>query len=278
MERQRREATADALAHSREGEGSPFVFLHGLGASRAQARTAVAGIRDVERFTIDAPAHGDSASSPVPLNFGSFARAVVDLLDTLDVGTAILGGISMGAGISLRIARDFPDRVSALVLVRPAWTDRPARPHLDIVADIGEWVEVSGADGARDRLRSDDRYQRMVGHEPLAAASVANAIESVAATGRPEVLQAMVESSPVDDLRELAELHHPTLVVSSERDRLHPVPVAEAVAAALPNATLVTGPPRYLEPTAHQEFLTHAINSFVSLEHRRPARATGDRP
>lgn len=276
MDRQRRGEANDSLASSREGEGHPLVFLHGLGASRAQAQAAVAAVEGVESLTIDAPAHGGSAASIVPLNFGAFAHAVVDLLDGFDIGTAIFGGISMGAGISLRIARDFPDRVSALVLVRPAWTNQAARPHLDIVADIGEWVTSHGVGVARKLLSFDERYQLMVECEPLAAASVANAIDGVAKTGRPEVLSAMVDSSPVDDLCELADVGQPAMVISTEHDRLHPVPIAEAVAAALPNATSLLAPPRYLEPEAHQDFLTHAINSFISAEHSQEVRTTGD--
>lgn len=251
------------------------MFLHGLGASRAQAQAAVAAVEGVESLTIDAPAHGGSAASTVPLNFGAFANAVIDVLDRFDIDTAIFGGISMGAGISLRIARDFPDRVSALVLVRPAWTDRPARPHLDIVADIGAWVTSHGVGGARKLLSLDERHQLMVECEPLAAASVANAIDGVARTGRPDVLSAMVDSSPVDDMGELADVGQPTIVISTEHDRLHPVPIAEAVAAALPNATSLLAPPRYLEPEAHQGFLTHAFNSFISAGHGQEVRTTG---
>lgn len=265
----------DSLASSREGHGQPFVFLHGLGASRAQALSAVAGLDGVECLAIDAPAHGDSAASSVPLSFGAFAQTVVDLLDEFGIGRAVIGGISMGAGISLRIARDFPDRVSALVLVRPAWTDRAGRPHLDIIADIGDWVSDRGADEARVLLAQDERYLRMVECEPLAAASVANAIDSVTKTGRSDVLAAMVDSSPVDDLSELAHITQPAVVISTEHDRLHPVPIAEAVAAALPNATSLMAPPRYLEPDAHQRFLTSAINSFLSSDHSRQVRTTG---
>jgi len=275
MERQRGEFD-DSLASTREGEGPPLVFLHGLGASRAQAQGVVAAVDGAERITIDAPAHGGSAASTAPLNFGAFARAVVEFLDDLEIGSATVGGISMGAGVSLRLARDFPERVSELVLVRPAWTDRPARPHLDLVAEIGEWITSHGVERARELLTADERYQLLFEAEPLAASSVANTIAGVAHTGRPDVLSAMVDSSPVGDLGELADVRQPTLVISTECDRLHPVPIADTIAAALPNATLLLAPPRYLEPEAHQRFLTRALNSFLSATRRREVRTTGD--
>lgn len=222
MERQQGEFD-DSLASTHEGEGPPLVFLHGLGASREQAQGIVAAVDGAERITIDAPAHGGSATSTVALNFGAFARAVVELLDDLEIGRATVGGISMGAGISLRLARDFPERVSELVLVRPAWTDRPARPHLDLVAEIGEWITSHGVERARELLTADERDQLLVECEPLAASSV-----------------------------------------------------ADTIAAALPNATSLLAPPRYLEPEAHQEFLTRALNSFISASRRRAVRTTGD--
>lgn len=243
----------------------------------AQARATIADVRNVERVTIDAPAHGASADSTVPLNFGDFAEAVLHHLDELDIDTAILGGISMGAGIALRIACDFPDRVTALVLVRPAWTDRPGRPHLDIVSDIGTWITEASVEVARSRLEADHRYQAMSANEPLAATSVARAIGGVAESGRPDVLTQMVDSRPVHDLALLANVHQPALVVSTERDELHPPSIAREIAAMLPNSTLAVAPPRYAEPVAHQEFLTKAINSFIDSDRDKKTESTEDR-
>ena len=252
------------LAFTRKGSGPPVVFLHGLGASQAQSQATLADVPGIELITIDAPAHGGSASSTVPLDFGSFASAIAGLLDELDVGPAIIGGISMGSGIALRIAVDFPDQVTGLVLVRPAWTDKPGRPHLNIVADVGAWISADGIEATRARLEADDRYQQMMATSPLLAGSVAAAIDARAVAGHPEVLMAMVDSHPVDALSDLAAVAQRALLISNESDPLHPTEVADEIATALPNAELKVAPPRYLEAEAHQDFLTTTINTFIA--------------
>jgi len=259
---------ARTLAYTREGAGVPLVFLHGLGAARGQAQAAIADVRGIERITIDAPAHGESAGSPVALNFRSFAYAVLQLLDALGIEQAILGGISMGSGIALRIAVEAPERVRSLVLSRPAWIDEPGRPHLDLVSDLGYWITAGGLKAARQRLVSDPRHQQIARVAPLAGASVVKTIDAVAATGRPDVLSAMVDSWPVDDLTELRSFIKPALVISTEHDPLHPKHIADRLASALPNASTLVAPPRYLEPDRHQAAVTTAIDSFVAQHHR----------
>ena len=252
------------LAFTRSGEGQPLVFLHGLTSSQTRAQAATSGVQNVERITIDAPGHGASKDSANSCDFGSFAKAIANLLaNTLGVERAIFGGISMGSGIALRIALDYPELVSGLILVRPAWVDAPGRPHLDLIADIGHWIETDGPDAARFLLSEDERYATMREHNGAAAASVAGVIDSVTATGRPDVLPAMVESQPMGTMAELAAIEQPALVISTEHDYLHPVYIAESWAQALPNAELVGSPPRYLAPVAHQTFLTAAMNAFI---------------
>ena len=224
----------------------------------------VADVVGAERIAIDAPAHGDSAESPIEHSFGAFAAAVVELLAELDIGPAIFGGISMGAGISLRIARDYPDLVTGLILVRPAWIDQPGRPHLDLVADVGGWIADVGPHAASQLLFNDTRYQAMVEVAPASAASVGRAIDGVALTGRPDVLVAMVDSQPIDSMSDCADISQPAVVVKTEADPLHPTAIAAQIADALPQATLIGSPPRYLDAVGHQECLTAAINSFLA--------------
>lgn len=251
------------LAYTRNGIGRPVVFLHGLGASQAQAQSTIGDVTGIELITIDAPGHGDSADSTVALDFGSFARAVIEVLDHLKIESATFGGISMGAGISLRIAKDFPERVDALVLVRPAWIDKPGRPNLDIVADLGHWIESFGIEAARERLLDDDRFRRMDAAAPLSAASVANAIDGVATTGRPDVLRTLVDSRPLTSINDLRKIAQPSVVIYNDVDPLHPPLIAKEIANGLANAALLLAPPRYIDPEAHQHFITVAVNSFL---------------
>ncbi len=57
--------------------------------------------------------------------FDVFADDLIALADQLGLDRFVVGGISLGAGTALNLAIRYPERVSALVLCRPAWLDRP---------------------------------------------------------------------------------------------------------------------------------------------------------
>ena len=93
--------------HYREaGTGTCFVFQHGLGGDVAQPLGLFAPPPGVRVLALDCRGHG--ATRPLGdsalLGFASFAADVVALLDHLGVERAIVGGISMGAGVALRLA------------------------------------------------------------------------------------------------------------------------------------------------------------------------------
>ena len=252
------------LRYQRHGDGPPLVFLHGLGAQRTQAEDVSAAVRGWEQITIDLPGHGDSAHIRAENTFAASAAAVLELLESLEVHRFAIGGISMGAGIALRVALDAPDRVMGLILVRPAWTDRPGRPHIDLVADIGQWARIHGLAGAQVFLHSDPRFQAISRRHPLAAASISSAMRRLCENERWDVFEDFVDAHPIESLDELALITQPTLVVSTEMDDLHPTEIARTLSQALPNATLVSSPPRYEEPEAHQIFLSATITDFLS--------------
>ena len=113
------------------GAGIPFVFQHGLGGSTDQAADLFPPMETTRLISLDCRNHGRTqpSCSGGQLGFAIFARDVQALLDHLQIDGAYFGGISMGAGVSVRIALDNPDRVYGLLLVRPAWLDGPMPAH-----------------------------------------------------------------------------------------------------------------------------------------------------
>src|SRR5262249_57034897 len=85
----------------------------------------------IRLLCLDARGHGQTQplGDPSALTFDVFADDLVALLDCLGIGQAIIGGISMGAGVALNIAVRYPERVAGLVLSRPAWLDGPMPPE-----------------------------------------------------------------------------------------------------------------------------------------------------
>ena len=104
------------------GNGTPVVFIHGIGASLYSWRHQLPAIRSAGYRVVafdnrgfgfsEQPAHGYSNAD--------YARLVVALLDSLGIASAVLVGHSMGGAIAAEVALRYPDRVRGLVLMDAA--------------------------------------------------------------------------------------------------------------------------------------------------------------
>jgi pimeloyl-ACP methyl ester carboxylesterase len=102
------------LAYRDTGTGDPLVLLHGgfLDHHMWHAQTAAfAGHCRV--IALDARGHGASANASRPFRHTDDVAA---LLRHLDLGPAVLVGLSMGGGTAVDTALEYPDMVRALVV------------------------------------------------------------------------------------------------------------------------------------------------------------------
>lgn len=250
-----------AIRYDCYGRGAPLLFMHGLAADRHQALATLAGLSGHRIIVVDMPGHGESAGSGC--GFTYYADIALALMAHLSIDTVCLGGISMGAGIALCASQRAPQRVSGLLLVRPAWLAEPASPHLDIIARIGRWL-ARGPEYARCRLESDPEFIRIVANNPGAASSIHGALTRAQAVSSARILPAMVADRPINTIDILATLPHPALVIGNEDDPLHPVALARTLATLLPGARYHQVPSRYLAPKAHSQALLTQIQAFLA--------------
>lgn len=250
------------IAFERAGTGLPLVFVHGLGASHKQSLEAVAGLKGIDLICPDMPGHGDTP--PTDYSFAHFSKLVLGLLDELGIERAVVGGISMGSGIALRMALEAPDRVEALALVRPAWVNSPALPQLALVGRVGRWQLNQFAE-APALLEDDGDFRRISRINPAAAESIRGLFRRPGRSPCAAVLDHMVHDRPFNRMRDLEAIACHAIVFASEADPLHPVGVAESLFAALPNATYRLLPPRYLAPGDHFAALTADLTQFLKV-------------
>ena len=112
------------------GTGPAVIALHGLGATKGSFLPTVAALSDRFRvIAVDLPGFGDS-SKPIGASYDApfFARAVVELLDELELDRAHLIGNSLGGRIALEVALAHPDRVQRIALLAPSLAWLRARP------------------------------------------------------------------------------------------------------------------------------------------------------
>src|SRR5262245_6113005 len=126
-------ALAGATLHY-ETRGRPdrpaIVLLHGLGSSSAdwvfQLPALEAGYHVLAP---DLRGHGRSSRPPGPLTIAAMARDVAALLDTLEIPSTHVAGLSLGGCVGLALALDDPARVRSLTLVNAFAHLAPAGPR-----------------------------------------------------------------------------------------------------------------------------------------------------
>jgi pimeloyl-ACP methyl ester carboxylesterase len=112
-----------------DGDGPIVVLAHGFGGSARNFGPQMRALKDAYRVVrYDARGHGRSAapSDPGAYTPAAFVDDMRRVCDQVGTGRVVVGGLSMGAGIALRFALAYPDRVRALVLCAfPAGADDP---------------------------------------------------------------------------------------------------------------------------------------------------------
>lgn len=237
------------LAVDESGAGPAVVLLHGLTATR---RYVVMGSRALERgghrvIAYDARGHGSSSPAPVPgdYTYEDLGLDLVGVLDQLAVDWAVLAGASMGAHTALWLALREPERVAGVVVITPGYDpatqDDPRRiERWDALADGLERGGVEGFIAAYGTPNVPDRWKETVVNVIRQRMSLHRHPEAVA-----QALRVVPRSRPFGELGELESIEVPVTVVASadEPDPGHPQALAEAYAAAIPGARLVTDEP-----------------------------------
>ena len=107
------------LATWDSGEGTPLLFIHGVGTSGALWQSDLAELAgDCRVIVYDRRGYG--ASSESPGDWEAHREDAAALLDTLGAKPAVVVGYSGGGMIALDLALQRPELVRALVLLDPA--------------------------------------------------------------------------------------------------------------------------------------------------------------
>ena len=229
------------------GSGPAMVFVHGLGGSWQNWLDNLPHFARTHRC-IAPDLHGFGQSDPVDgeVSIERYARAVHELMEHLEIDTAVVVGNSMGGFIALELAIKYPDAVERLVLVSAAvlWQEyRRAKP-LVALANATEGTLGRLIIGLQPRLATRPRLRigalRFGGFarpERLAPELQRELILTARRTeGFLPALQALA-SYPLRD--ELPRVSVPTLIVWGTRDPLVGVDHAKELEELIPDARTV---------------------------------------
>ncbi len=100
------------------GSGPVLVLVHGITSTSATWEKVLPAL--AERFTVIAPdllGHGESAKPRGDYSLGAYASGIRDLLIALGHERATFVGHSLGGGVAMQLAYQFPEHCERLVLV-----------------------------------------------------------------------------------------------------------------------------------------------------------------
>lgn len=265
------------LVYEEHGEGDHvLVYLHGLlmdsGMNRALAQELAA--RGHRVVLLDLLGHGRS-DKPLRASYyrmDAYAREVVALLDHLGVDRAVIGGVSLGADVSLFVASEAPERVQALIIEMPVLEWAVPAAALLFTPLLLLMHYASGPMGF---------LTRQVARMPRSSNSTLNSLLDTASSS-PEIIKAILHgilTGPVaPTVEERAAIAAPTMVIAHTRDVIHPFSDAEALVELVPGAQLEPAN-SMLELRIRPERLTEQIARFVDQAWAaKPRRARRAKP
>jgi len=248
------------------GSGPSFVFSHGLGGNLAQTRELIGDLPNVRLILYDNRGHGRTSGvgDPERLNFSVMADDLAGLLAFLAIPAAMVGGVSMGAGISLAFGLRYPGYAKGLILSRPAWLNVPQPPNLAVFPKIADMVEQFGREGALKHFRKSNLFVSLKRTAPETARSLAGLFLDRSASAIVSTFRSIPASAPFHSFDELKMLNVPTLILANRNDPIHPFHYSQRLAAAIPNARLCEFPSKSESLELHQRHFRDLLADFLN--------------
>jgi 3-oxoadipate enol-lactonase len=237
------------------GDGPPVVLAHGFLMDRSMFAPQVDALAGSHRvITWDERGFGDTHYDGEPFTYWDSASDCLALMDHLDIKRAVVGGMSQGGFISLRVALMAPERVRGLILL-----DTQAGPEDPEVVPlyqgmIDEWV----TDGPNDELTSVTA-SIILGHPDLSQEWTERWMMRPQATLRQPGATLLTRDAITD---RLGEITAPALVVHGTADAAITMDKAEELAGGLTGCDGVVT----VAGGTHAANLTHAdeVNAAIA--------------
>jgi pimeloyl-ACP methyl ester carboxylesterase len=225
------------ISYDEYGTGErPLVLIHGLLMNRRMFDRLgpVMAERGNRVITVDLLGHGrsDRPAEMSQYSMTFFARQVEALLDHLDIDSAVVGGTSLGANVTLELAYLEPKRVKAMMVEMPVLDNALLAAAviftpMMVTLRFAEPVLKLVAAGARRIPRTNpllDIGLDWIRQDPASSEAV---------------LEGLFLGSSAPHRQFRVQMEQPALVIGHHADPLHPFSDAGMLAEELPDARLI---------------------------------------
>lgn len=224
----------------------PLVLLHGTSASLHTWEGWAAALRGERRvIRVDLP--GFALTGPHPrddYSMPAYAEFVRGLADQLQLRRFVLAGNSLGGQIAWSAAAAMPDRVAGLILVDASGYDAKLLPEKQ---DIPLGFRIAATPWLQPLMRNTlppgvvaASVRNVYGDPSKVSPGLVELYRDMALrAGNRQALARRLQQGYTADVRQLASLRMPTLILWGGKDKLTPMPFARWFARDIAGSRLV---------------------------------------
>ena len=259
------------VTYSSDGEGPVLLLIHGMAGTCESWREVIEPLaRQSTVIAPDFPGHGGSAPGGGDYSIGALAAGLRDLLLALGHDRATLVGHSLGGGVAMQFAYQYPEMVERLALVSSGGLGPEVTPILRAAALPGADLFIAATAGPAAQIGSViGRGLGAIGLRPdTDVAEVARGYASLSDADRRAAFLASVRGviGTGGQLIDAADRLYladglPVLIVWGSRDPIIPVRHAEDAHRAIPGSRL-----EILDDVGHVPQLEAPGRFLVALE------------
>jgi pimeloyl-ACP methyl ester carboxylesterase len=272
------------VAYRTGGSGPLLVLIHGITSSSATWDRVLGEL--ARGYTVLAPdllGHGRSDKLRDDYSVGAHANTIRDLMDALGHRRASFVGHSLGGGVAMQLAYQYPERVDRLVLVAPGGFGREVSLLLRAASVPGSGRVIALA-AWRPFVEAGTALKQLLGrlglHGSTDLKEIARAYALLAEPGARaaflHTLRGVVDhqGQRVSALNRIdVTTRHPCMIVWGDRDRIVPLRHGQRAKKHAPNTDLAV-----FERSGHfphrddPEQFVQVIDQFLARESRAGRR------
>jgi pimeloyl-ACP methyl ester carboxylesterase len=246
------------------GAGMPVVFQHGLCGDAGQPAEVFPHVSALRRLTLESRGHGQSeAGDSAAFSIAAFAADIVALIEARKLAPVVVGGISMGAAIALRIAVLRPDLVRGLILARPAWLAEDAPVNMRPNGEVGDLLRKFSREKARAAFEASATATHLAAEAPDNLSSLRGFFGREPQASTAALLCAIAADGPGVTRSQIAAIAVPALIIGHARDFIHPLALARELADLVALSRLETITPKALDRRLYVSDFRRAMLRFL---------------
>ncbi len=210
------------IYYEEHGRGEPVLLAYGIGGNAGMWEPNIEALSAGHRLILWEPrghARSDSPENPQKVTVAHWVWDLSDLMDHLELGRAVVGGLSLGGGIATRFTLAYPERVRALLIIDSS--SASGLPlGVDNVVMRAKSIEVTlkgGMDAmAEFAIATNPNVAGRIKLDPSARKEIFDYYRMLTPIGYANALRALLQMDYITD--RLGEITAPTLLVCGDED------------------------------------------------------------